>query len=175
MNRSHSSLEPAEALTVAILMEERNAELYQRFADMFVEFGDEQSLEISAVFWEMAIEERGHHALLKQKYTEQYGDLTCAINEGDLIGLAEVPSLNEGELLARRDGISPRNLALQVALRAEISAQSYYATLVKRTPEGPLRKIYQDLAEMEGGHATYLSTKLGHDNDDRSQANFRGR
>jgi len=56
------------------------------------------------------------------------------------------------------------SLALQVALQAEIGAQSYYANLVKQTPEGPLRQIYGDLAQVEEGHATYLSMKLGQDN-----------
>jgi rubrerythrin len=164
MKRSFTSLEPPEALQVAIFIEERNAEVYQRFAEMFNEFGDEESLEIGAVFWEMAIEERGHYALLKQKYAEQYGDSICAVTEDDLVELIEVPKLDDGDVFAaRKDGLPARNLALQAALQAEISAQSYYTNLVKQTPEGPLRQIYRDLAEMEEGHATYLSMKLGGD------------
>jgi rubrerythrin len=165
MKRSFTSLEPPEALQAAILIEERNAAVYRRFAQMFTELGDEESLEIAAVFWEMATEERGHHALLQQKYAEQYPDLICAVTEDELLERIEVPKLNDHEVLAaRNDGLLARKLALQVALQAEIGAQSYYANLVKQTPEGPLRQIYGDLAQVEEGHATYLSMKLGQDN-----------
>ena len=47
MKRSFASLNPQEALHVAIFIEERNAELYHQFADMFIEFADSESLEIA--------------------------------------------------------------------------------------------------------------------------------
>ena len=50
---------------VAIFIEERNAELYHRFAEMFVEFRDRESLEIASVFWEMAVEEKNHSSPCK--------------------------------------------------------------------------------------------------------------
>ena len=53
MKRSFASLNPQEALHVAIFIEERNAELYQQFADMFTEFADSESLVIAEVFREM--------------------------------------------------------------------------------------------------------------------------
>ena len=52
MQRSFVSLSPQEALQVAISIEDRNAELYHSFAELFTEFGDEESLDIAAVFWE---------------------------------------------------------------------------------------------------------------------------
>jgi len=58
MKRQFTSLTPQEALHVAIFIEERNSELYHRFAEMFVEFRDVESLEIASVFWDMAAEER---------------------------------------------------------------------------------------------------------------------
>ena len=57
MKRSFISLTPQEALHVAVFIEERNAEVYHRFAEMFVEFRDVQSLEIASVFWDMAAED----------------------------------------------------------------------------------------------------------------------
>ena len=65
MPRSFSSLTPSQVLQVAISIEQRNSEVYHRFAEMFTEFGDEESLEIASVFWEMAVEERGHRASLE--------------------------------------------------------------------------------------------------------------
>jgi len=164
MKRSFISLAPRDALQVAIHIEERNAGLYHQFAEMFVQLGDEQSLEISAVFWEMAIEERGHYSLLRQKYAEQFGYSRSPVTDEDLIEVIELPKLDESAVFVAWDnGLPARNLALQVALTAEISAQSYYVNLVNKTPDGPLREIYSDLAKMEKGHATYLATKLGAD------------
>ena len=164
MKRSFASLGPREALQVAIHIEQRNAGLYQQFAEMFCGLGDKESLEISTVFWEMAVEERGHHCLLYQKYAEQYGHSRSALTDDDLIEIIELPKLDEVEVFsARNNGLPARNLALQIALKAEISAQTYYTNLVDLTPEGPLRQIYVDLAQMEKSHATYLATKIGPD------------
>ncbi len=100
MRRSFSSLDPQEALHVAIFIEERNAELYHRFAEMFVEFRDSESLEIASVFWEMAAEEKQHSSLLQGKYMEEYGSSRCALTEEDLVEWIEVPKLEDGDVFA---------------------------------------------------------------------------
>jgi rubrerythrin len=163
MRRSFASLDPQEALHVAIFIEERNAELYHRFAEMFVEFRDSESLEIASVFWEMAAEEKQHSSLLQTKYMGQYGSSRCALTEEDLVEWIEVPKLEDGDIFApTRDGSkSPvRERALQVALKAEQAAQSYYADLMQNTQEGPLRELYCELAEMEDSHVAYVQSKL---------------
>jgi rubrerythrin len=161
MKRSFASLRPQEILQVAISIEQRNAELYHRFAEMFTEFADAESLEIAAVFWEMAIEERGHHALLQQKCREQYGTATRSLTEDDLVELIEVPRLSNGDLFAAADdGLTARRRALQVTLQAEISAQNFYTKLVEQTPDSALRQTYCELAQMEDGHVAYLEAKL---------------
>ncbi len=71
--RNFQALSPQEALHVAIFIEERNAQLYHRFAEMFVSFQDLASLDIAGVLWDMAIEERHHSSLLQQRYTLKYG------------------------------------------------------------------------------------------------------
>lgn len=163
MLRTFASLTPQEALGIAISIEERNAEVYHRFAEMFTEFGDEESLEIASVFWEMAVEERGHHALLERKYWEQFGIPESLYTEDDLVELIEVPKLNTGEMFAGGRGLSARQRALQVALRAESSAQKFYSKLVEQTPDNPLREIYAELAEMEDSHVAFLEAKLMQD------------
>ena len=45
MKRDFASLTAQEALHVAIFVEERNAEIYHQFAEMFAEFHDPESLE----------------------------------------------------------------------------------------------------------------------------------
>ena len=164
MKRSFASLSPQQALDVAISIEKRNAEIYHRFAEMFTEFGDEVSLEIGAIFWEMAIEERAHQALLQQKCIEQYGGSSSTLTEDDLVELIEVPRLEHGDVFgAGSDAVTARERALQVALYAELSAQGFYTKLAEQTPDGPLQKIYSDLAQMEDGHVAYLEAKLSKD------------
>src|ERR1700757_4154449 len=98
MPRSFDSLSPQEVLQVAISIEERNAELYHNFAEMFTELGDKESLAISSVFWEMAIEERNHAWQLKQRQAELYGDQACSITEHDLAEIVELPKLDNNVL-----------------------------------------------------------------------------
>src|SRR5579864_4919076 len=98
MQRKFVSLSPQEALQVAISIEDRNAGLYHRFAELFTEFADAESLEIATVFWEMAIEERGHSSLLRQKYAERYGDAVCQVSEQDLVEIVEAPKLEDGDV-----------------------------------------------------------------------------
>jgi erythrin-vacuolar iron transport family protein len=164
MKRGFISLSPQEALGVAISIEERNAGIYHRFAEMFTEFGDEESLDIAGVFWEMAVEERGHKALLQHKYEERYGDTPCALTEADLVEFVEVPRLENGDVFETGgDNTSGRARALRVALHAELSAQRFYGRLAEQTVAGPLRKIYSDLANMEDEHVAYLEARLSQD------------
>ena len=163
MKLPFASLNPQEALHVAIFIEERNAEIYHRFAEMFSEFRDPDSLEIAGVFWEMAAEERQHSSRLQEKYTEQYGTASCSLTEEDLVDFIEVPRLEHGDIFGetpRGKRLAPRERALQVALRAERDAQSFYGDLVKTVKTGPLRAIYQELAQMEDDHVAFLEGKL---------------
>ena len=172
MKRAFASLNPQEALRVAIFIEERNAELYHRFAEMFVEFRDEESLEIASVFRDMAVEEKHHSTLLQGQYLDRFGSSSCALTEEDLVDLIEVPKLDTGSILAEagegRQG-SARERALEVALSAEVGAHRFYEELVKSMPDGPLHRLYRELAEMEDGHVAYIQRKLvPHTSNDRN-------
>lgn len=167
MQRSFSSLTPAEALQVAISIEQRNADVYHRFAEMFTQFPDEESLEIASVFWEMAVEEQGHRALLEEKYAQMFGCLSRKVTEQDVIELVEVPKLDSTDIFDSTSDVSARDRALQVAVQAELTAQQFYERLVERTPDGPLRLMFRDLARMEDGHVAYLESKLVSDSAKR--------
>ncbi|MGC2109715.1 MAG: ferritin family protein [Candidatus Korobacteraceae bacterium] len=170
MKRSFAALDAQEALHVAIFIEERNAEIYHRFAEMFTEFRDPESLEIAGVFWEMAVEERRHSSMLQARYTLQYGNASCSLTEEELVEFVEVPRLEDGDIFTvNGSGADARESALEVALTAEVSAQLFYAHLADSTGPGPLRAIYQELAQMEDGHVDFLKAKLERDNaEDRS-------
>lgn len=160
MKRSFLTLSPQEALHVAIFIEERNAELYHRFAEMFVEFRDVESLEIAGVFWDMAVEEQHHSSKLQQLYTERFGTAACAVTEEDIDEIIELPKLDDGEVFNSSPGVSARERALQVALKAEQSARKYYSELAEHTADPKPRKLYSELAEFETDHIEFLARKL---------------
>ena len=162
MKRPFSSLSVQEALHVAIFIEERNAGLYHRFAEMFVEFRDLESLEIAGVFWDMAVEENHRSTRLQQLYMERFGNSSCAMTEDDIVDMIEVPRLEDGNVLSGDacDATSARERALQVALAAEQSARKYYAGLAEYTSDSKLRRLYQELAEFETDHVEFLERKL---------------
>ncbi len=161
MKRSFTSLTPQEALHAAVFIEERNAELYHRFAEMFVEFRDLESLEIAGVFWDMAVEERHHSTMLQNRYSERYGNGACSLTEEDLEEMIEVPRLDDGNIFSVEDNqATPRERALQVALSAEQNAKTFYANIAERAVDPVLRRFYRELSEFEEGHVTFLEKKI---------------
>jgi rubrerythrin len=162
MKRRFASLNPQEALHVAIFIEERNAELYHQFAEMFLEFCDSESLEVADIFREMAAEEKDHSSQLQSLYTERFGTSGCALTEEDLIELIEVPHLEQVDFFPAPEGsnIAARDRALQVALNAEQGARKYYASLVENTEPGLLRQLYRQLTEMEDGHVSFIEKRM---------------
>ncbi len=162
MKRPFSSLSAQEALHVAIFIEERNAALYHRFAEMFVEFRDVESLQIAGVFWDMAVEENHHSTKLLELYTQRFGTSACAVTEEDIAEMIEIPRLEDGNVLGGdpRDATSARERALQVALAAEQSARTFYAGLVEHTVDSKLRSFYKELAEFETDHVEFLERKV---------------
>ena len=163
MKREFSSLTPQEALHVAIFIEERNAELYGQFAEMFAELKDPDSLEIAQVFWDMSTEERGHGTRLQELYFDRYGTQACVVTEEDIREMIEVPRLENSDIfaLARAKGaVSPRKAALQIALESEQTAMRYYAQLIEKSRDRDLRQTYTELANFEADHNQFLERKL---------------
>jgi len=162
MKRQFASLTPQEALHVAVFIEERNSELYHRFAEMFVEFRDVESLEIASVFWDMAAEERTHSTMLQQRYSDLYGNRACAITEESLQELIEIPRLEDSEVFSNtKETAAPaRERALQVALNAERQARIFYSSLAENTTDRGLKRVYTDLAEFELDHVEFLEKRL---------------
>src|SRR4051812_26767042 len=163
MKREFASLSAQEALHVAIFIEERNAEIYTQFAELFAEFKDSESLQMAQVFWDMAEEERHHGTMLQERYFERYGTQHCIVTEEDIRDLIEVPKLDNGEIFAivrSQTAHSPRYKALEIALAAEQSAQRFYARMIPGTEDEALRQAYRELAEFEDNHSRFLREKI---------------
>jgi rubrerythrin len=163
MKREFASLSAQEALHVAIFIEERNAEIYHQFAEMFAGFRDSESLEIASTFWDMAAEERNHGTELQRRYFDRYGTRPCAITEDDIRDFIEVPRLDNGDIFAisrAKGGRSPRQLALEIAIAAEQNALRYYTRLSELTEETELRQLYREFVDFESDHTDFLQKKV---------------
>lgn len=163
MKRDFASLNAQEALHVAIFIEERNAEIYHQFAEMFAEFRDPESLEIAAAFWDMATEERRHGTLLQKRYFDRFGTRPCAVTEEDIGDFIEVPRLENGDIFTisrLKVGRSPRQMALEVALASEVNAQRFYARLTEITTDEELKALYREFVEFEASHSDWLERKV---------------
>jgi len=163
MKRDFASLSTQEALHVAIFIEERNAEIYHQFAEMFAEFRDPESLEIAAAFWDMATEERKHGTTLQKRYFERWGTRPCAVTEEDISDFIEVPRLESGEIFTiskLKVGRSPREMALEIAMEAEQNALRYYHRLSETTDDEELKALYKEFVDFEAGHTDWIEKKL---------------
>jgi erythrin-vacuolar iron transport family protein len=162
MKRDFGSLTAQEALHVAIFIEERNADIYGQFAEMFADFRDPESLEIAAIFWDMAAEERDHGTRLQDRYFERFGTQPCSMTEDEISNFIEVPQLDNADLFSitrARLNMPPRHLALDVAIAAESSAMRYYSRLFDQTDDPGLAALYSELAHFEGEHVAALHRK----------------
>lgn len=161
MKRRFSSLTAQEALHVAVFIEERNCEIYHRFAEMFVEFRDDESLEIASVFWEMAAEERQHSTLLQERYVEEFGGRACALTDDDIYEFIELPRLQDSQIFAESEaGHGARERALEVGLKAETAARNFYSELAATASDVRQRELFSSLANFEKEHVAFLERKL---------------
>jgi rubrerythrin len=163
MKRDFVSLSAQEALHVAIFIEERNAEIYHQFAEMFAEFHEPESLEVASAFWDMANEERQHGTLLQKRYFDRYGTRPCTVTEDDIRDLIEVPRLENGDIFTiskLKVGRSPREMAFEIALAAEQNALRFYRRLAETTTDPDLRQVYSEFSEFEEDHTEWLERKL---------------
>jgi rubrerythrin len=160
MKRTFSSLAPQEALHVAIFIEERNADIYRNFAEMFAQFGDPDSIDISIAFREMSLEERRHSSRLQQRYFERYGTRPCSVTEDDVSDLIEVPSLHSADVFGVWDlTTNPRQKAFAVAHAAETAAENFYRKVVNSTSDPALRVFFQEFVDMEAQHSSWLEAR----------------
>jgi rubrerythrin len=161
MKRSFQSLSPIEGLHVAIFVEERNSEIYHRFAEMFASFQDFASLEIASVLWDIASEERHHSSLLQECYNARYGQAACALTESDILEIIELPQLDDGELFnSTAEAATAQQRALRVALKAENQARDFYAELAETAGDPELRGLYVELCSFEADHVARIEGRI---------------
>ena len=163
MKRDLASLSPREALQVAIVIEERNAHIYQRLAEIFSKSCPD-SPQIPSAFYELANTERAHGATLTARHFQRFGAVHADITEEDIWDFIEVPRLRVADISAAveaGDGALARRMAFEMALAAERSAVNYYARLAENTPDLELRTLYQEFVAFEQEHTDWAEQALG--------------
>jgi rubrerythrin len=151
MSTTHSDTGRVTLLR-AIQIEARNAGVYDSLSQLFQGYDDS----VTAIFREMADEERQHGAVLEQRYRERFGPLT--LPEGEPKEVIEAPDLGDPEAMIF-DSMTIEQ-ALEAGLLAEEAAREFYRREVARTSDPELQKVYRELAEFEETHVRLLKEKM---------------
>jgi rubrerythrin len=167
VKRDFALLSPREALRFAIVIEERNTQLYHRLGEMFSRFCPD-SPQIVSAFYDLSNTERQHGILLTSRYCERFGAVDADITEEDIRSLVEVPRLCVGDILEAAEAgelVSARRMAFEMALATERNAVNYYVRLIETTDDPELKALYQELVTFEREHTDWVEqaiNQLGH-------------
>ena len=150
---SHDPSDARRAILLrAIQIEARNGGVYDSLAQLFQGYDDS----VTALFGEMAAEERRHGAELEQRYRERFGPVPSPKEEPKEV--IEAADLDDPEALIF-DSMTIEQ-ALQTGLRTEEAAREFYRREASRTSDPELKTVYQELAEFEETHVHLLNEKL---------------
>jgi len=140
------------ALLRAIQIEARNAGVYDSLAQLLEGYEDR----VTAIFREMATEERQHGAELERRYRERFGRVPSPAEDPKEV--IEAPDLDDPEALIF-DSMTIEQ-ALEAGLRAERMAREFYRREASRTSDPELQKVYRELGEFEETHVRLLNDRL---------------
>ncbi len=136
----------------AIQIEARNGGVYDSLAQLFEGYEDS----VTAIFREMATEERQHGAELEKRYRERFGRVPSPAEAPKEV--IEAPDLDDPEALIF-DSMTIEQ-ALEAGLRAELMAREFYSREASRTSDPGLRELYRELGEFEETHVRLLNDRL---------------
>jgi rubrerythrin len=150
---NHDSTDARKAILLrAIQIEVRNGGVYDSLAQLFQGYDDS----VTALFCEMAAEERQHGAVLEQRYRERFGPVPSSSEEPKEV--IEAADLDDAEALIF-DSMTIEQ-ALETGLRTEEAAREFYRLEASRASDPELETVYRELAEFEETHVRRLNEKL---------------
>jgi rubrerythrin len=139
--KSFSELDDREVLALAIQNEEEDGHIYRDFAERL----RKDFPASAAVFDEMAQEETGHRQMLFEMYRERFGEHIPLIRREDVRGFIRRKPI----WLTQAFDIDAMR---QRAESMEEEAANFYRRAAKRTSDAGVRKLLDDLAEIEDSH-----------------------
>jgi rubrerythrin len=144
-----AELTEQEILALAITNEEEDGRIYRGFAE-----GLRRQFPASAkVFDEMAEEEGHHRSMLFDLYRSKFGEYLPLIRRQDVNGFMRrsplwlMPTLNLNEVRKHAESM-------------EVEAARFYRQSAERTRDASIRKLLNDLADIEEDHE-HLAQRLG--------------
>ncbi|CAN5179911.1 iron exporter MbfA [soil metagenome] len=146
--RSFSALTDREVVALAIQNEEEDGRIYRDFADRLA-----KDFPASAeVFTEMADEENQHRQRLFDLYRQRFGEHIPLIRRAEVRGFLQRKPL---WMSANFDIDAMRERAESM----EVEAANFYRRAAARTSDAEVRKLLDDLADIEAEHGD-LARKL---------------
>jgi rubrerythrin len=147
MKRSFQSLSDIEVMAVAIDVERNNAGRFQALADTYIDYNEE----LYRFFKSMAEEEVEHEEVLEKMWKEKFADESKPdIGENDIEDVIEAVDMEHGEHLLF-DDVKLQD-AMQMVYKAETTARKFYQLAAQSATDKNLKKLYEQLAELENGH-----------------------
>jgi len=139
--KSFADLSDREVLALAITNEEEDGHIYRDFAERL----RKDFPASAAVFTEMAEEETGHRQMLFDLYRQRFGEHIPLIRRDDVRGFIRRKPVWLSETY---DMDAMRHRAESM----EQEAANFYRRAATRTSDAAVRKLLDDLAEIEAGH-----------------------
>ena len=152
--RDFTELSTNEVLALAIVIEERNRDLYTEWAARFRSY----DLAASVLLEELAKEEEDHRAYLIKRYIEQFGSSVIRINPACVNADLELQQLPAEHFFVVD---VPMALSiLRAVLDCEEKAMKFYKRVLSDTKNPKLGAIYEPLVEFEAGHVKVVEEWL---------------
>lgn len=147
MPRELASLTPAEALSLAIEIERRNAETYRSLARIFTD----RHHDLAVLFKELSEEECDHMDQLEALWSHRFrAQAKPHISPADVVELVESVGPDPTNLTALLTLDTAK--ALQIAREAEQGAADFYTRAGAQTQDTELRSLFASLALIEKMH-----------------------
>ncbi len=137
------ALEPADALDLAVLMEEEARQRYIEFAELMEEV--HHKVEAAVFFRSMVEHEERHGKALWQRRERTYPNAPHRVN-ASLLGDGEAPDFDTAV------GFMPLERCMELALAAETRAEAFFRAALKEARDPEVCALFRELAREEVDH-----------------------
>lgn len=151
LNVDLAGLAPADALDLAVLIEEEARQRYIELAELMDEvYGNDEA---AAFFAEMSAKEEAHGRELWARRERSYPDAPHRI-DGSLLDTIEVPDSS-----GVHPALSVRG-CLEIALTAERKAEAFFRAALPAVTHPEVHALFAGLAEEEVEHQALLAARV---------------
>ncbi len=145
-----SSLDLRDALDLASLIEDEAKERYEELAHQMELHHD---AEVARFFHFMAKNEARHGAELAERRKRLFPDQPCRVDRSMLWDVEAPGYETVHAFMSLKE-------ALEVALAAEVKAFNYFCDILKTTPEGELKELFEELKVEEIHHQDLVKKEM---------------